>query len=413
MKKNSVLVAHPMQQHSFKLCHALEKQGLLNKYFTTIFIKEKSVFWKLFGKITAGKFENAISKKRCPEIEKKANVICGISGLIFAFLSKVNYPLACKYYFILTKLFGKKIAKYVIKHNDVEAVVMYDFTAVSCFEILKKKRPNVVRVLDMSSIPAQSIKAILDKEEVNGFGKYHLNKRKSYSNEIVAYYSKEIEFVDYFLVPSNYVLNTLVSLGVDKEKCFVAPYGVNTKDFVYNRENSEIEQFEFVFTGRIEAAKGVFYMLDGLNKLWQERQDFRLHLFGALCFDKRDLIKYNDFCEFHGYTDKHTLIQYYNKSHCFILPSLWEGMNLSALEALSCGLPCILSANTGASEYINDGINGFVIKPFCCESVYDKAKWFLENKNLWQKMSNNSRSAIPGTWEDYNNRIAQVFNSIG
>ena len=44
-----------------------------------------------------------------------------------------------------------------------------------------------------------------------------------------------------------------------------------------------------------------------------------------------------------------------------MLPSLEEGLVRTALEAMACGLPAILTPNCGADDYIREGVNGSIV----------------------------------------------------
>ena len=48
---------------------------------------------------------------------------------------------------------------------------------------------------------------------------------------------------------------------------------------------------------------------------------------------------------------------------CFILPSLYEGMPITLVEAMGCGLPIIASAVGGVSDMIENGKSGILISP--------------------------------------------------
>ena len=48
-----------------------------------------------------------------------------------------------------------------------------------------------------------------------------------------------------------------------------------------------------------------------------------------------------------------------------ILPSIVEGRALVQQEALSCGLPIIVTKNAGAEELIHEGITGYLIPIRC------------------------------------------------
>jgi glycosyltransferase involved in cell wall biosynthesis len=58
------------------------------------------------------------------------------------------------------------------------------------------------------------------------------------------------------------------------------------------------------------------------------------------------------------------LPEYYGRAKCFVLPSLSEPWGLVVNEAMSCGLPILLSSRAGcAADLVRDGVNGFIFDP--------------------------------------------------
>ena len=53
-------------------------------------------------------------------------------------------------------------------------------------------------------------------------------------------------------------------------------------------------------------------------------------------------------------------MQILNESDVFILPSLWEGLPISLLEAMALKKPCIVSNVIGNKDVINNKENGFI-----------------------------------------------------
>lgn len=54
--------------------------------------------------------------------------------------------------------------------------------------------------------------------------------------------------------------------------------------------------------------------------------------------------------------------RYYAAADIFALPTLYDPFSNVCLEALACGLPVITTRHNGASEIIEDGVNGYVVK---------------------------------------------------
>lgn len=56
------------------------------------------------------------------------------------------------------------------------------------------------------------------------------------------------------------------------------------------------------------------------------------------------------------------VLKFYGAADLYVAPSLEDAFNLPVVEAMACGLPVIASAQTGASELIQDGAAGFILE---------------------------------------------------
>ena len=87
----------------------------------------------------------------------------------------------------------------------------------------------------------------------------------------------------------------------------------------------------------------------------------------------------------------HDILKKYKKSSVFILPSVYEGFPNVACEALSCGLPILIS-NVSDNRFFVDKENGYLFNPNKSNDIAKKIILFCNLKNKERiAMSNNSR----------------------
>ena len=104
---------------------------------------------------------------------------------------------------------------------------------------------------------------------------------------------------------------------------------------------------------------------------------------------------------------------FYNNSDIFVLYSLEEGLSMVQAQAMACGLPIICSENTGGSEIVDHGINGYVIPIKNIEILKNKIQEFYNDKS---KLKNFSLNALKKTkelsWENYGKKLINTYRSI-
>ena len=51
IKNEKVVIAHPLQQHSYRTAQALRNDGLLHSYLTTVYYQNDSLIYKILEKV--------------------------------------------------------------------------------------------------------------------------------------------------------------------------------------------------------------------------------------------------------------------------------------------------------------------------------------------------------------------------
>lgn len=73
----------------------------------------------------------------------------------------------------------------------------------------------------------------------------------------------------------------------------------------------------------------------------------------------------------------------------FILPSNYEGLPMTIIEAMSFGKPVVASAVGGISEIVVNDVNGYTVENIV-EAFAEKIEYILENQDVYNRFSKNA-----------------------
>jgi glycosyltransferase involved in cell wall biosynthesis len=91
---------------------------------------------------------------------------------------------------------------------------------------------------------------------------------------------------------------------------------------------------------------------------------------------------------------KQDMRPYLQAGSAFILTSLGGGIPTSILEAMACGLPCIIANVDGISEIVKDHVSGLVIAPASTEAAVDAIVYLATNPDKHGKMASGARETV-------------------
>jgi glycosyltransferase involved in cell wall biosynthesis len=227
--------------------------------------------------------------------------------------------------------------------------------------------------------------------------------------------TEELDRADRILIPSNFVESTFISKGFSKEKLLCNPYGVSLELFQPRPRGRKVAApLRVAMTGELSVRKGVIYLLDAVRLLKRRGVPVELFLFGEWEHGLKPLSQsYSDCITMQAGVAHHILSSHYSKMDVFVLPSLAEGMARVVLEAMACGLPCIVTTNTGYAETIRNGENGFVVPIRNAVAIADFIQVLYENHDLWQNISANALiCARSNTWDMYKQRLQTLYREL-
>lgn len=180
-------------------------------------------------------------------------------------------------------------------------------------------------------------------------------------------YAPSLAEYDRVIVFSEIQRSLLRRLGVPENHIVVIPNGVDPEKFSpgYSTIKQELKAERlYVYQGRLAAEKNVESLLNAWRKL-KLPSGCKLAIVGDGPVGTTLKASYGNTegIIWMGYiADEHRRIEILRGADVFILPSLVEGLSLSLLEAMSCGVACLATDVGADGEVLADGA-GIVLDP--------------------------------------------------
>jgi len=133
---------------------------------------------------------------------------------------------------------------------------------------------------------------------------------------------------------------------------------------------------KILFMGIIGRRKGAYDIIKLIPSLAKSRPNIRFVFAGNGEIKKaKQLCKQAgilDKVEFPGWLGPEAKRDYYSEASIYLLPSYREGLPVSVLEAMAAGLPVVTTPVGGIPEAVEDGVNGYLIKPGDIKAMKEK-----------------------------------------
>jgi glycosyltransferase involved in cell wall biosynthesis len=180
---------------------------------------------------------------------------------------------------------------------------------------------------------------------------------------------REYAAADRIYVHSDYVRDSFLAAGVPASKLVRTVLRVAPRFRPPDRRPSD-STFRIAYVGRVEMTKGIALLLEAFERLpvsdatltivggWATAA-VRRHVEARCAADPRIVVAPGD------------PLPVLHQADAFVSPSYEDGFGYAPMEALACGVPVVVSTDTGMKEYVRDGENGFVVPTGSAEAVLD------------------------------------------
>lgn len=242
---------------------------------------------------------------------------------------------------------------------------------------------------------------------------------------------KELEMADYILVPSQFVYDSLKDYGL-QDKAVIMPFGVDLEKFnrgmpptidpiLHKNEDGNYEHkwkgvhfkqpfpFKVIFVGSNWHRKGGPLLLEAWDKLDLKNAEL------TICGIQAEALGDVDIKENVKVGWVPDLVQTLQESSLFILPALEDGCPLATHEAMACGLPVVVTHNTGTKDYITDGKDGWIIEPNSVDAICEVLQNAYDNDNemgLYEMGLEARKTIEKWPWSRYEQQYIDFIKSI-
>ena len=178
---------------------------------------------------------------------------------------------------------------------------------------------------------------------------------------------------------------------------FTKGSGINLEEYSYVDEPTD-GTINIIFTARMVKEKGIIDLIEAAKILrTQYEGNIKFLLCGRLTPNKSGITeeylhKHCDGKYICWLGERNDVKQLLEKSHIMAFPSYYrEGVPKSLIEASAIGRPIITCDSVGCRDVVDDGINGFLIKPKNPQILADKLEILINDKALRRKMGEKAR----------------------
>lgn len=241
-----------------------------------------------------------------------------------------------------------------------------------------------------------------------------------------------LEQVDYLVTNSSYTLSHVMKSARPRAAGIIPP-GVDTRRFQPLARTGEARSLlpeksrahPIIFSlGRLVEWKGHTHLIEALRLLSEEPVPHLL--IGGEGTLRQDLGRQvrekglEDRVTFLDHIPGSLVASYYSLADVYTQPSIidrdgtTEGLGVTLLEAMACGVPCVASRVGGIPDIIDDGENGFLVEPGNPHELAEKIGVLLRDEGLRRNMGEKGRLFVEEkySWKAKARELMEIYRGI-
>jgi glycosyltransferase involved in cell wall biosynthesis len=227
-----------------------------------------------------------------------------------------------------------------------------------------------------------------------------------------------MDHADHILTVSNLTRNTVI------EKYRQNPQKVTTVHNAVEPLDPEIEALPvkkgtkdrvITFLGRITMQKGPEYFVEAAARVLKKTGNVRFVMAGNGDMTNQMIRlaaqrNISDRFHFTGFLKGKQVYEVLKSSDVYVMPSVSEPFGISPLEAMQCGVPAIISKQSGCAEILNSAIK---IDYWDIEAMADAMYSVITRPGMYEYLRAEGKKEVDAiTWQDAGLKVRKIYDAL-
>lgn len=410
-----IFISHPTGNRNVRaVIDSFDRAGMLAGFNTTVAASAASKWLKLLPK----SLKQEWLRRSYPKLSAKVKTrpLLELSRLILpklglAAFTRDEYGLASidAVYRDLDRSFAKSLPD-ILQEQPFDAVYAYEDGAYETFKMAKHLGLKCIYDLPIAYWETGR-RLLLEESKRLPAWSVTLGGGINDSPEKLKRKTKELELADIVVGPGSFVKDSLPEWSRDK-KIIMSPFGspeAGSGSFNVQETKNPKRPLRVLFVGSMGQRKGLGDLFNAVKMF--SPNEVELVVLGlpltSMEFYRSQLATFI----YEPGRPHNQVLELMRSCDVFCLPSIVEGRALVMQEAMSQGLPLIITENTGGADLVQDGYTGFLVPIRSPEAIAEKISWFLNNRSAIPSMGNLARQhAATYSWENYGSSIVKQIS---
>ncbi|CAM4121851.1 Glycosyl transferases group 1 [Pedobacter westerhofensis] len=411
-----IVVTHPTGNRNLRaVISSFEEAGILAGFNTTLAVNPNSFLVGMLPEKIRKEFVRRSYPvdfshvNTRPLLELSRNILPKI-GFKGAAAHESGFASVDKVYEDLDKATAASLGK-LVKIRQLTAVYAYEDGALATFT--KAKKLGLKCIYDLPIAYWETLRRLMFEEAerlpnwVPTLGGGIRDSQAKLDRK-----TRELEMADVVVGPGKFVLDSLPAWASDK-KLIMSPFGspvaVDGEETINNIDYKR--PLRVLFAGSLGQRKGLGDLFKAVSML--DPNKIELVVMGSLLapleFYKAQLPNFS----YEKGRPNAQVLELMRSCDVFCLPSIVEGRALVMQEAMSQGLPLLITPNTGGEDLVIQGETGFLVPIRSPEQLAEHLNWYIEHREETKEMGAKAKAhAANYTWKGYGDTIVSDLKEL-